>query len=205
MIDLPGISARDLSGIIGEIYDCSLDPTLWPATCRKIAALCEGTAGGICVHDLRQAQNDQVFVFGYEQEFLQKLGQHYAESPMAIADIVAKLGDVKALSMEDPGFAESRFSTQVLQPFGLKDILWFPALRTGTRMASMHASRGEEMPYFQQRDVSALRLLAPHVCRALAISTCSTSGRCDRNCWRRHWPDSSPAFSSRRATATSST
>lgn len=170
MIDLPGVTARELSDVIGEIYDCSLDPTRWPATCRKIADLCESTAGGICVHDVRQAQNDQLFVFGYQQAFLAKLGQHYAESPMAIADVVAKIGDVKSLSMDDPRFAESRFSMEVLQPFGLRDILWFPALRSGGRMASMHASRSEKMQYYEQHDVSLFDLLSPHVCRALAIS-----------------------------------
>ncbi|HWV53305.1 LuxR C-terminal-related transcriptional regulator, partial [Pseudorhodoplanes sp.] len=72
----------------------------WPDTCRKIADLCESTGGGICVHDLRHTQNDQLFVFGYQAEFLKRLGAHYAQSPMATADVVADIGDVKALSME---------------------------------------------------------------------------------------------------------
>jgi len=168
--DLPGITTQELADVIGEIYDCSLDPTRWPDTCRRISALCESTAGGICIHDLRHAQSDQLFVFGYQPEFLEEFGKQYAESPMAISDGVASIGDVKALSMEDGRFAESRFSIDVLQPFGLKDILWFPALRTPARMASMHASRSEKMHYYQQQDVSLFKLLSPHVCRALAIA-----------------------------------
>ena len=62
------VSPQTLSDTIGAIYDCALDPQRWPDTCRKIAALCDSTAGGICVHDLRHAQNDQLFVFGYEPE-----------------------------------------------------------------------------------------------------------------------------------------
>ena len=49
---------------IGAIYDCALDPQQWPDTCRRISDLCESTAGGICVHDMRHVQNDQLFVFG---------------------------------------------------------------------------------------------------------------------------------------------
>ena len=169
-IDRLGVSAQELSDLIGEIYDCSLDPQRWVGTCRRIADLCESSAGGICVHDLRHVQNDQLFVFGYAQEFLQKLGQHYAESPMAIADVVSNIGDVNALSMEQYQVPDSRFFAEVLQPFGLTDMLWFPALRTGGRMASMHASRSEKMQHFQRRDLSLFKLLAPHVCRALAIS-----------------------------------
>src|SRR5262245_43286548 len=79
VIGLDGVSAQALSDTIGAIYDCALDPQGWPDTCRKIAELCESTAGGICVHDLRHVQNDQLFVFGYRPEFLETLGSHYAQ------------------------------------------------------------------------------------------------------------------------------
>jgi DNA-binding CsgD family transcriptional regulator/PAS domain-containing protein len=170
VIGLEGVSAQALSDTIGAIYDCALDPQLWSATCRKIADLCESTAGGICVHDMRQVQNDQLFVFGYQPEFLEQLGKHYAQSPMAAADIVSNIGDVSALSMERLELPDSRFAREVLKPFGLLDIIWFPALRTGGRMASMHASRAEKAPHYQQLDISLFRLLSPHVCRALTIS-----------------------------------
>jgi len=170
VIGLDGVLAQAFSDTIGAIYDCALDPQQWPDACRKIADLCESTAGGICVHDTRRAQNDQLFVFGYLPEFLEKLGQHYSQNPMAAADIVANIGDVSALSMERSGLTEGRFSRDVLKSFGLQDIIWFPALRAGGRMASMHASRGETEPHYQQREISLFKLLSPHVCRALAIS-----------------------------------
>jgi DNA-binding CsgD family transcriptional regulator/PAS domain-containing protein len=170
MIGLEGVSAQALSDTIGAIYDCALDPHQWPDACRSIAELCESTAGGICVHDLRHAQNDQLFVFGYLPEFLEQLGKHYAQSPMAVADVVSNIGDVSALSMDRSELTDSRFFRDVLQPFGLLDIMWFPALRTGSRMASMHASRSENVPQYQTREISLFKLLAPHVCRTLAIS-----------------------------------
>lgn len=170
MIGLDGVSASALSDTIGAIYDCALDPHRWPDTCRKIADLCESTGGGICVHDMRHVQNDQFFVFGYQSEFLEKLGSHYAESPMAAADVVAKIGHVSTLSMGGRELPESRFHREVLKPFGLLDMIWFPALRTGGRMASMHASRSEKAPHYQQIEIGLFKLLSPHVCRALTIS-----------------------------------
>ncbi len=170
MIGFDGVSAQVLSDTIGAIYDCALDPHRWPYASRAIADLCESTAGGICVHDMRHVQNDQLFVFGYQPAFLERLGRHYAQSPMAAADIVANIGDVNALSMDCSELLETRFFRDVLRPFGLLDIIWFPALRTGGRMASMHASRNEKMPQYQRREIGLFKLLAPHVCRALAIS-----------------------------------
>jgi DNA-binding CsgD family transcriptional regulator/PAS domain-containing protein len=170
LINLDGISAEELSDTIGAIYDCALDPQLWPETCRKIADLCESTGGGICVHDMRHVQNDQLFVFGYQPEFLEKLGSQYAQSPMAAADIVASIGDVNVLSTERQQLLESRFYSEVLEPFGLIDMIWFPALRTGGRMASMHASRKDKAPYYQRLEIGLFKLLSPHVSRALTIS-----------------------------------
>jgi DNA-binding CsgD family transcriptional regulator/PAS domain-containing protein len=170
VIGLDGVSAQSLSDTIGAIYDCALDPQLWPDTCRKIADLCESTGGGICVHDMRHVQNDQLFVFGYQPEFLEKLGSQYAQSPMAAADIVAGIGDVNVLSTDRQELLESRFYQEVLAPFGLMDMIWFPALRTGGRMASMHASRKDKAPHYQQIEIGLFKLLSPHVCRALTIS-----------------------------------
>lgn len=170
MQGLPEFSAQVLSNLIGEIYDCALDPQAWPQTCRAIAALCDSAGGGICVHDMRHVKNDQLFVFGYQPDFLAKLGSHYAQSPMAVADVVARIGDVSVLSMDQEALSESRFFREVLQPFDLQDIIWFPALRTAGRMASLHASRSMQASKYQAPDVSLFKLLAPHVCRALAIS-----------------------------------
>jgi DNA-binding CsgD family transcriptional regulator/PAS domain-containing protein len=170
VISLDGVSAEELSDTIGAIYDCALDPQRWPDTCRKIADLCESTGGGICVHDMRLVQNDQLFVFGYQPEFLERLGSQYAQSPMAAADIVAGIGDVNTLTTDRHELLESRFYREVLQPFGLIDMIWFPALRTGGRMASMHASRKDTAPHYQQLEIGLFKLLSPHVCRALTIS-----------------------------------
>jgi len=170
MDGLEGVTAQQLSDVIGAIYDCALEPERWPGACRSVADLCASTGGGICVHDLKQVRNDQLFVFGYQPEFLEKLGSEFAQSPMAAADIVSNVGDVNSLAREPRQLLESRFYREVLEPYGLTDIIWFPALRTGGRMASLHASRSNKKPHYQQPEARLFKLLSPHVCRALAIS-----------------------------------
>ncbi|UUZ73295.1 hypothetical protein LP415_08400 [Polaromonas sp. P1(28)-8] len=206
MIGLEGVSAQELSDLIGAIYDCALDPQRWPATCRKVADLCESTAGGICVHDLRHVQNDQLFVFGYQPEFLGKLGSQYAESPMAAADVVSDIGDVSALSMERYQLLESRFFREVLKPFGLLDMIWFPALQD-RRAHGFHACLPErDGPCIFSSVMSVcssffLRMYAEHSPSPM----CSISGRSGRRCSKKRWMDLLPVFSSRRAMVTSFT
>ncbi|WP_207917191.1 helix-turn-helix transcriptional regulator [Rhizobium sullae] len=98
------------------------------------------------------------------------MGSHYTQSPMAEADIVSNVGDVSTLSMTSYELSETRFFRDVLKPFGIQDIIWFPALRTEGRMASMHASRSQKVEHYQKREIDLFKLLSPHVCRALAIS-----------------------------------
>ena len=89
---------------------------------------------------------------------------------MVASDAIANLGDVSALSIGEENLAETRFYREVLQPFDIRDIIWFPALRTGSRMASMHASRSEKLSYYDKHEIDVFKLIAPHVCRSLAIS-----------------------------------
>lgn len=73
----------------------------------------------------------------------------------------------------------------MLEPFGLKDIIWLPALRTGSRMASMHVSSQRSSACYDQRETSLFILFAPHVYRALAFPTYSTSRRSSRETLQR--------------------
>jgi DNA-binding CsgD family transcriptional regulator/PAS domain-containing protein len=169
-MSLDSVSAQELSDLIGAIYDCALEPQHWLATCRKIAHLSNSTAGGLCVHDPRQGRSEALFVFGYQPEVLEHLESRYADSPLAMGDSALRPGEVSALSMERFHLADTPFFRDVMQPFGLVDMIWFPALRTGGRIASLHASRSVPAAHYQLDDLRLFELLSPHVCRALAIS-----------------------------------
>jgi DNA-binding CsgD family transcriptional regulator len=172
MIGLEGVSAQALSDTIGAIYDCALDPQRWFDAIRRIDELCESPAGGICVHDLKNVQNTFLFEVGYSKEFSETFQKHYEGSPLAAASILGSVGEVNTLARMGPveELFESRFYREALKPFGLLDFIGFMALRTGERIATIHASRGERQPRYGDRDMSLFRLLSPHVCRTLAIS-----------------------------------
>jgi DNA-binding CsgD family transcriptional regulator/PAS domain-containing protein len=172
MLGIEGISAQALSDTIGAIYDCALDPERWRDTCRRMAELCESPAGGMCVHDMRNVQNDHLFEFGYEPEFFELLQQHYAQSPIAADGIVRDVGDVLTLGQicGDEELFESRFYRELLKPYGCLDFIGIIALRTGDRVAWVHASRTDSAPRYGSGDIGLFQLLSPHVCRALTIS-----------------------------------
>ena len=166
------ISAQALSDTIGAIYDCALDPQRWMDAIRRLVELCESTAGGMCVHDLRNVEDVHLFEVGYTTEFSQLVQQHYQQSPFATASIVHEVGDVLTLATicsADEWF-ESRFYHAVMKPHGVFDYIGLNALRTNGRVASVHGSRTEPAPRYGQREIDIFKLLSPHICRTLAIS-----------------------------------
>jgi DNA-binding CsgD family transcriptional regulator len=172
MNGLDGVSAEALSGTIGAIYDCALDPQRWNDAIRRIGELCDSEAGGICVHDLRNVENTQLFEVGYTSRFSQLLQEHYQESPFATAGIVHEVGDVLTLATicSDEELFESDIYRGVLKPYGILDYISVNALRTSGRVASLHSSRAVPAKRYGQREVCIYTLLSPHVCRTFAIS-----------------------------------
>jgi DNA-binding CsgD family transcriptional regulator/PAS domain-containing protein len=169
---LDGISAQKLSDAIGTIYDCALDPQGWSNAIQQIVELCESSAGGMCIHDLRNVEDVHLFEIGYTKEFSQLIQKHYQQSPFATASIVNEVGHVYTLATicPDHELFESRFYHAVLKPYGLLDYIGLNALRTGGRVASVHASRTGSAPRYGRRQIGIFNLLSPHICRTLAIS-----------------------------------
>ena len=172
MNGLNGVSAQALSDTIGAIYDCALDPQRWSDAIRRIVELCESSAGGLCVHDLKNVENVHLFEIGYTKEFSQRIQRHYQESPFAAASIVHEVGDVLTLATICPvaEWLESRFYHDVMKPYGFFDYIGVNALRTSSRVASVHGSRTVPAPPYGQREIAIFKLLSPHICRTLAIS-----------------------------------
>ena len=172
MKEFNGVSVQALSDTIGAIYDCALDPQRWSAAIHRIVELCESTAGGMCVHDLRNVEDVHLFEIGYSKEFSQLVQKHYQQSPFATASLVYEVGDVHTLATlcPDDELLGSRLYRDVLEPYGILDYIGLNALRTSGRVASVHSSRAVPGVRYGQREVCTFKLLSRHICRTLAIS-----------------------------------
>jgi len=172
MTGMQNICAQALSDTIGAIYDCALDPQRWMDAIRRLVELCESTAGGMCVHDLRNVEDVHLFEVGYTEEFSQLVQKHYPHSPFATASVVHDVGDVLTLTSicgEDE-WLDSRFYHEVMRPYGVFDYIGLNALRTSGRVASVHGTRTVPAARYGEREIGIFKLLSPHVCRTLAIS-----------------------------------
>jgi hypothetical protein len=68
--------AERVSGLIGDIYDASLDPALWPGVFEKACAYVGGSTAGLVLQDTVSKAAQIYFNWGlqpcYEQLFIEK-------------------------------------------------------------------------------------------------------------------------------------
>jgi len=172
MIGIEGVSAQALSDTIGAIYDCALDPDRWVDAVGRVVELSDSAGGSMCVHHMRDVQNDCMFEVGYSREFYKGFEKEYPLSPFATFAPLGNVGDVATIGMlcSNQELFETRMYRQVLKPFGCHDFIGLLGLKTTGRIAVISASRTHTAPRYSEGEISLFRLLSPHVCRTLAIS-----------------------------------
>ncbi len=164
---------ENVSEIIGAIYDCALNPERWNETLPRISAVTDSPYGALAIHDTRQARSGRIFDHGFEESYLKLYFEKYETmNPLATAAQTLQDGDVATdwMLVDQDEFLHSRFYTEFLKQFGLRHAITAVVLRSDRRMAIMIANRREEQPRYGEADIRLVRLLSPHVRRALTIS-----------------------------------
>src|ERR1700729_1650195 len=110
--------------LIGEIYDCALDPESWNAVLPRIGAFVGGSGGGLFAHHPSRRSASIYYQFGtdlsYRQLYLEK---YMTLDPMFGTYFVLDIGDVFSSStiMPHADFLQSRFYKEWVRPQGWYD------------------------------------------------------------------------------------
>ncbi|MDR0779835.1 MAG: helix-turn-helix transcriptional regulator [Pseudomonadales bacterium] len=171
------VSAQWLSDTIGAIYDCAIDPERWPATLNKIRmelnfataelnlfswpsnAVLLSIADGITQHwlDMADGTRDLSGVWG---------------GPEALA--AHPLGEPAVLSRVNPRVltpeGNNRYVLEWGRPQGLVDLCGIVLARDDATLGSLGFGRHESAGLIGEREVEIIRLLAPHLQRAVTIN-----------------------------------
>jgi len=174
MQDIPSITA--FSHTVGSIYDCALDPARWPEAIREVCSATTCIAGVISVSDLTTGATRLQQHWNFERDWLDRMvlyGPEIAEMLKSVPDLQTRPIDEPVVCARDfdPAVVQrSRYYNEWVRPQGVIDALNLTVLRQRDRMGSLAMSRHERDGAFTDRDIAILRLLAPHIRRAVAIS-----------------------------------
>jgi DNA-binding CsgD family transcriptional regulator len=175
--DVPqGIDPEWLSSTIGSIYDCVLQPERWSATIEAIAAQFSFASVVLGILQVRPGAHEIKAHFGFDEEYL-AIGNTYAEDSVRIWGGAAR---IEAFPLDEPivasdmtpraELANFRYYREILEPRGLVEGVFVALARepqlVGYLAMNRHSSAGDVRPL----ELHGLRLLAPHLRRALTIS-----------------------------------
>lgn len=170
------IHPDDLSQMIGAIYDCALDPALWP---DALDMLCDVLAYRVAGLALQETRTWRILldVSGGPKLERADLERMRAYGP----DVIDHWGGaerVMSLPLEtplllfsaNPRAAESRYSREWAHPLGIVDAMAVGFSRDSDSVSSLGLARHADDGPLGADDVEALRLFIPHLKRSLAIS-----------------------------------
>jgi DNA-binding CsgD family transcriptional regulator/PAS domain-containing protein len=169
------MDAEALSALIGAIYDCAVDPDRWTDTIGRICSALDLVASQLYLFDRAEGRNLFARGWGEAPEATRRITEFYAADAAALqmATLARWSGDMDdpmVLSRDVPAeFAASRVTREWARPLGYCDGITLVVLQDGPRIGFFAATRHESVGLVTEREVRLMRLLAPHIRRAVAI------------------------------------
>ncbi|MBP7000434.1 helix-turn-helix transcriptional regulator [Amaricoccus sp.] len=168
------VSAAAFSDLVGSIYDCALDPSLWPDVLgtlgsemrfrNAVLSLQEMPSGRALVDvTVGMSENDRAEMIGY--------GPHVAEAWGGVRNVMTfPLDEPTVMTWVNPRAHDSHFIRSWALPRGFVDQMAVGFARDPASLSALALGRHADDGPVGQVEVEAMRLFAPHLKRALAIS-----------------------------------
>lgn len=168
-------NSQDLSDLIGQIYDCALNPASWEPTLERIKDLLECEHAFLHLDEFHTKRAVIAKSVGISQPWLERQAKMMPE----VTNIVLGVLD-GGHSLDEPAIAsnvltpaqlaQSPYAQEWGRPQGLVDFMDFFLIYTPTRLARLELARHERHGNITQREIEIGRLLIPHLRRAVTIS-----------------------------------
>ncbi len=175
---MSAFSAATLSDLIGLIYDCALDPALWPVALARIRDELGFAHATLSLQTMPSGQVLLNVTSGMSSPWEERIADY---GP----DIIALWGGARAITaapLDEPvllsemnpdvkaGTSRNRYYLEWRKPQGLIDTMSMGLTRDETSLAVASFVRHESQGPIGEPEIEMARLLAPHLKRAVTIS-----------------------------------
>lgn len=166
------VAEAELSGLIGDIYDAALDPSLWGNVLEKSSKFVGGGSASLYSKDSVNKTANINYVFGMEARHIQSYEEKYVKiDPTTPSFFFFDVGEIISITDILPAheFLESRYYREWAQPRGWVDTATAVLEKSGTSYAVFSVFRHERDGMVDDAVRARMRLLVPHVRRAVLI------------------------------------
>jgi DNA-binding CsgD family transcriptional regulator/PAS domain-containing protein len=169
------ISHQSLSTLIGSIYDCVLDPSLWDSTLEKLRDAFNGQTAMLHLTDLHNGRHLIEKTVGIERSWLEEQAKHNVEVVARLTEHVAAhpsldVPHIMSRHLSQEYLDASPYVQTVLKPGGIVDIIEYFLIYSPTRFAGLGVGRTVRQGVITDRDIELGNLLLPHIRRTVTIS-----------------------------------
>lgn len=168
-------SQQALSNLIGSIYDCALDPSLWERTLVELRDAVSGRQAAIRLSDVSSGGFLIYKAVGIDPHWEKEHTKHVSEVHTYLAGI-----QESSPSFDEPYVVSrrvprayrdaSRYGHEFLRPQGLVDNMFWFLMKTPTRFGRISVARHEQQGIYTDAEFDIGVLLLPHLRRAMTIS-----------------------------------
>jgi DNA-binding CsgD family transcriptional regulator/PAS domain-containing protein len=169
-------SARDLSALIGAVYEAGIDPTGagWPAALERLSPVIASEGTVVLGLERRRFEYAHTHYARTDLESVAQYQTHFGRiDPVFEPVLPATPSGTLLLSealMPARDLRRTEYYADWIQPHDFGSGAAAVLARHGSAMASLFAVRPRRRGPFTPEDVEALRLLLPHVATAVRIS-----------------------------------
>ena len=163
---------REFSDLIGHIYDCALDNSLWPDVLARISEALDGVMADLSVVDPLHGTSRVAAFHNWPQDVLKLSIEHFSITPARGAILTFPLLEPMCTSrhLDIAAFHNSRYWKTCFAGRGYYDYLVTGLTRQVTRLSGWGVLGTEGRGAFDDEDIELARLLSPHIQRASNIS-----------------------------------
>lgn len=169
----PMSDVEQLSTLIGAIYDTALQPEKWRDALAQITRYMNGKASLFGMHNAAVRTANAFYSWGDDPKYTESYFKQYAKlNPTVVPlSLHVKPGEVFSISTVVPydEFRRTRLYLEWVKPQGYGDATHVLIEKSATSYAHLGTVHSPEDSPVDDDARGRMRLLAPHICRAVAI------------------------------------
>jgi DNA-binding CsgD family transcriptional regulator len=170
------LAVEVLSKLIGLIYDCAIEPERWHDTLEHLRTQLDFANASLNMLAMPSGALLLNIMTGPEQVWLERVGEYGPEvvEQWGGAERIQSypIGEPQVLSHARPRseWENNRFYQEWVRPQGIHDTLALPLARDSSLVSSVGFGRHDRAGEITELEISALRLLSPHLRRTVTIN-----------------------------------
>jgi len=159
----------DFDALVGDVYECVIDATRWPATLARVCVAIGGNAGWVAVHVPNRVSSTYQIETGTDADWQRKLREDYVgSSPFIGMTHYVRVGDILSVGdvVDYDEFTAGRFYREWAAPQGWPDLIFAVLSREADRFSFLGVCLPARATAENKRIAAGF---APHLDRALRI------------------------------------